>query len=144
MFTPRLEPDPVPRAAPEGSAPTAPPGWPAHVRPAGTADWERTAVAWLLDLCPPEFRGYPALTRHPVVLARLAVLQVEARRAAIGEALSAARGALRDHCGPSVIEGALQALLTEQARLLGERRAVGLVEEAVRGRRFVAEMGWRA
>jgi hypothetical protein len=35
-------------------------------------------MGWLLDLCPPEYRSYPALRRHPVVLARFAVLHVEA------------------------------------------------------------------
>ena len=55
----------------------APPGWPAQVRPPDAPDWERTAQNWLLDICPPEYRAYPALRRHVVVLARFAVLHVE-------------------------------------------------------------------
>ena len=35
-----------------------------------------------------------------------------------------------------IIEQGLQVLLAEDARLSGVRRAVGLVEEALRGRRF--------
>ena len=55
----------------------APPGWPRAVRPPGAPGWEHTAVAWLLDICPPEYRSYPVLRRHDVVLARFAVLEKE-------------------------------------------------------------------
>jgi hypothetical protein len=48
----------------------APPGWPREVRPPDAPDWERTAANWLLDLCPPEYRSYPTLRHHVVVLAR--------------------------------------------------------------------------
>ena len=48
----------------------APPGWPAEVRPPDAPDWERTAVGWLLDLCPPEYRRFTGLRRHVVVLAQ--------------------------------------------------------------------------
>lgn len=118
----------------------APPGWPRQVRPPGAPDWERTAVGWLLDLCPPEYRSYPVLRRHSVVLARFTVLHVEACQAACHRALSEARGALRDVADPDTIERAVQTWHAESARLLGERRAVGLVEEALRGRRFAARL----
>lgn len=140
MFTPRREPDPVPRTAPPGSPPWAPPGWPAAVRAPGTPEWEPSAVSWLLDVCPPEYRGYPGLRRHPVVLARFAVLHVEASQAAIERGLSEARAVLRDIAGQAEIEAALDTWQRESARLIGVRRAVGLVEEALRGRRYVARM----
>jgi hypothetical protein len=38
------------------------------------------------------------------------------------------------------VEAAVQAWQAEDARLLALRRAVGLVEEALRGRRFVARL----
>jgi hypothetical protein len=117
-----------------------PPGWPAPVRPPGAPDWERTAAAWLLDLCPPEFRGYPVLRRHTVVLARFAVLHVEACQAAVRRGLGEARTVLRDVADPEVVAGAVTAWQAEEARLLADRRAVGLVEEALRGRRFVARL----
>src|SRR6476661_9957293 len=120
------------------SRPVAPPGWPGPVRPPGAPDWESTATAWLLDLCPPEYRSYPALRRHPVVLARFAVLHVEASQAAARRGLSESRSALRDVAQLDVVEAAVQTWLAEEARLSGVRRAVGLVEEALRGRRFVA------
>ena len=121
-------------------APVTPPGWPRAVRPPGAPGWEHTATAWLLDLCPPEYRGYPALRRHLVVLARFAVLHVEASQEACRRGLSEARAALRDFADPDVVEAAVQTWLTEDARLAGVRRSVGLVEEAVRGRRFVARL----
>jgi len=118
----------------------APPGWPAQVRPPDAPDWERTAGNWLLDICPPEFRSYPALRRHIVVLARFAVLHVEACQAAARQGLSEARSELRDVADLDTVEAAIQTWHAESARLLAVRRAVGLVEEAVRGRRFVARL----
>ena len=117
-----------------------PPGWPSRVRPPGAPAWERTAVAWLLDLCPPEYRGYPTLRRHDVVLARFAILHVEASQAAARKGLSEARAVLRDVADADTIEAAIETWQAEEARLLAERRAVGLVEEALRGRRFVARL----
>jgi hypothetical protein len=124
----------------ETTRPVAPPGWPRAVRPPGAPDWEATAVAWLLDVCPPEFRTYPALRRHPVVLARFAVLHVEACQAAVNRGLSEARGDLRDVADTMVVEAAVETWQRESARLIGVRRAAGLVEEALRGRRFVARL----
>jgi hypothetical protein len=102
--------------------------------------WERTAENWLLDISPPEFRSYPVLRRHPVVLARFAVLHVEASQLACNRGLSQARAELRDVADLDVVEAAVQAWHAESARLLGVRRAVGLVEEAIRGRRFRARL----
>src|SRR5450755_937145 len=49
-----------------------PPGWPAGVHPPGSDDFERTAVAWLLDVVPPDYRLYGVLQRHPIALATMA------------------------------------------------------------------------
>ena len=118
----------------------APPGWPAQVRPPDAPDWERTAQSWLLDICPPEYRAYPTLRRHVVVLARFAVLHVEASQLAARRGLSQARAELRDVAALDVVEAAVLTWQAEDARLSGVRRAVGLVEEALRGRRFVARL----
>lgn len=118
----------------------APPGWPRAVRPPDAPDWERTAEKWLLDLCPPEFRGYPALRRHVVVLARFAVLHVEACQASVRRGLSEARAELREVASLEVVDAAIGTWQSEQARLATVRRAVGLVEEALRGRRYVARL----
>ena len=118
----------------------APPGWPPEVRPPGAPGWEHTAVNWLLDLCPAEYRRFQGLRRHPVVLARFAVLHVEAQQAATRRGLSEARVGLRDVATLAVVEAAVQTFQLEDARLLVVRRGVGLVEEALRGRRFVPQM----
>jgi predicted transcriptional regulator len=118
----------------------APPGWPREVRPPDAPDWERTACNWLLDQCPPDFRAYPALRRHPVVLARFAVLHVEANQAACRRGLSEARSGLREVADVDVVEAAIITWQAEEARLLGVRRGMGLVEEALRGRRYVARL----
>lgn len=118
----------------------APPGWPGRVRPAGAPSWEDTATAWLLDLCPPEYRSYGVLRRHPVVLARFAALHVEAGQAAVRKGLSEARAALRDVADGDTVEEAILTWHAEEARLMAERRSVGLVEEALRGRRFVERL----
>lgn len=118
----------------------APPGWPREVRPPDTPGWERTAEAWLLDLCPPEYRTYPTLRRHVVVLARFALLHVEAGQVACRRGLSEARADLREVAEADVVEAAVQTWHAESARLLGIRRAVALVEEALRGRRYVARL----
>ena len=110
------------------------------MRPPDAPDWERTAVNWLLDQCPPEYRGYPALRRHVVVLARFAVLHVEASHAAVKRGLSEARAELRDVATLDVVDAAVETWLAEEARLTGVRRAAGLVEEALRGRRYVARL----
>ncbi len=118
----------------------APAGWPSQVRPPDAPDWERTAVNWLFDICPPEYRSHQALRRHVVVLARFAVLHVEASQVACRRGVSEARGELKDVADLDVIEAAVQAWHSEDARLLRLRREVGLVEEALRGRRFVARL----
>ena len=117
-----------------------PPGWPTAVRPPDAPDWEATAASWLLDLCPPDYRAYPGLRRHLVVLARFAVLHVEGAQAAVRRGLTEARTDLRDVTHDAVIDAAVQTFHLEDARLAARRREVGLVEEAIRGRRHVARL----
>ncbi len=113
-----------------------PPGWPAAVRPPEAPEWEASAVAWLLDRCPPEYRGYSGLRRHPVVLARFTVLHVEAMQQASRRGVSEARTVLRDVADTDVVERAIATWQLETQRLAVLRREAGLVEEALRGRRF--------
>jgi hypothetical protein len=117
-----------------------PPGWPPGVRPPAVPGWEDSASGWLLDLCPPDYRAYPVLRRHPVVLARFAALHVEAAQAAVRRGLSEARAVLREVADPATVDQAVIVWQAEQARLLAQARAVGLVEEALRGRRYVARL----
>ncbi len=122
------------------SSAIAPPGWPVAVRPPDAPRWELTAESWLLDLCPPEYRTYPTLRRHVVVLARFAVLHVDAGQAACRRGLSEARSELRDVAPTDIIEAAIETWLTEDSRLSRVRREVGLVEDALRGTRYRARL----
>ena len=75
-----------------------------------------------------------------MVLARFAVLHVEANQAACRRGLSEARADLGQVAELAVVDAAVQTFQLEEARLLAVRRAVGLVEEALRGRRYVARL----
>jgi hypothetical protein len=89
-------------------------------------------VAWLLDQCPAEYRGYPVLVRHPVALVHLAGHHVEAQLHGNRHALATARARLRDLPPPAVAE-LLEVLEIEQVRLQGVSRALILVGEALHG-----------
>jgi hypothetical protein len=117
-----------------------PPGWPARVRPPGAPDWEASAVAYLLDCCPPDFRAYRVLRNHPVVLARFAARFVEGQHRSTQEGLAEIRTSLKDEVSSEVIEAAAQAWLTEDARLARARRSVQLIEHALRGQAFIRKL----
>jgi len=117
-----------------------PPGWPAEVRPADTPGWERTAVTWLLDLCPPDYRLYEVLRRHPEVLARFAAHHVDASAAAARRGLATVRADLREVVPPEAVEAAVAAFEREGARWAAAARSVALVEEALRGKRFARRL----
>ena len=117
-----------------------PPGWPPEVRPPGAPGWERTATAWLLDRCPPEYRAHEVLVRHPVVLARFAAVHVEGSVAAARRGWATIRADLREVADPQTVEAAVSAFEREGARLAADQRAVALVEEALRGKRFRARL----
>lgn len=118
-----------------------PPGWPEHVPPPGHPGWQQSAAAWLLDLCPPDYRGHAVLRRHESVLARLAAHHVEASLQGIARAVATLRDDLADHdVPPSAVEEALEALDLERARLMRAQRGVALVEQALRGRRYVPRL----
>lgn len=117
-----------------------PPGWPDGVHPPGAPEWESTAVAWLLDCCPADFRGYPVLRRHPVVLAGFAAQFVESQYRASQAGLAGVRDRLGDHVPPHVVESAAEAWQEQAAQLVRVRRAVALVEEALRGKVFIRRL----
>ena len=117
-----------------------PPGWPKEVRPPEAPDWESTAVAWLFDLCPPDYRGYDVLRRHPIVLARFAARHVAAARDAAAAGMGNVRAELRDLASTEVIEAAVGTFERESQRLAAAARAVELVEQALQGKRYVPRL----
>ena len=116
------------------------PGWPAEVLPPQAPDWEQSAVAWLLDLCPPDYRAHQVLRRYPVVLARFAAGHVEANVQAARDGLKGLRAELRGLVPPEVVEAALVAYDSEGRRLAKAGRQIALVDAALRGDRWVPRL----
>jgi hypothetical protein len=117
-----------------------PPGWPNQVRPPGAPGWEATAIAYLLDCCPADFRSYRVLRNHPVVLAQFAMHFVNGQQEASERGLADVRTSLNECVEPDIVESAAQAWLEQAARLVRIRRAVALIDEALRGRVFVPKL----
>lgn len=117
-----------------------PPGWPDQVLPPSEVDWEQSAVNFLLDCCPPDYRAYPLLRRQPVVLARFAAQHVESQFRAARESIAQARSSLGGYVDAPVLDDSVEVLHQEEARLARLRRAVMLVEETLRGKIFIARL----
>lgn len=117
-----------------------PPGWPSPVRPPRSPGWQRSAVEWLLDQCPADYRAYRALTGQPEALAWLTARHVVAQGRANTEARAAARAELRDTLEAHEVEALLTALEHEHARLLAAYRGVRLVHEALQGLEHVPRL----
>ncbi|MFI6903778.1 hypothetical protein ACIBKY_21105 [Nonomuraea sp. NPDC050394] len=117
-----------------------PPEWPAEVRPPSVPDWETSAVAWLLDAVPPDYRAHEVLRRHPIALARMAAHHVNS---AIEAARAGYRGAavdLKGHLPPHAVEAVLDVYREEGPRLVRLSRAIDAVERALRGETFTATL----
>ena len=117
-----------------------PPGWPGSVRPPGSPGWQSSAESFLLDSCPAEYRGYPVLRRHPVVLARLAKEFLASQLAATRSALAGVRTSLTGLVDTSTVDQTAAVLQQEEARLVRVARGVDLVDQALRDVRFVPRL----
>jgi hypothetical protein len=117
-----------------------PPGWPAGVHPPGSQDFERTAVAWLLDVVPPDYRLYGVLRRHPAALASLARHHLAACVEGARQGYRTARTELGNALPPHGVDAVLAAYRSEGRRLVATVTAVGLVERALRGETFTPRL----
>jgi hypothetical protein len=118
----------------------APPGWPAEVPDPAVAGWERHAVAWLFDQCPPDYRGYDVFRRHPIVLAHLAKGSLAAAVEAAETGLRAVRHDLRDVVSPETVDAAVAAYEHERHRLRAAGVGADLIWRALRGERWAARL----
>ena len=118
-----------------------PPGWPAGVHPPGSEEFEQTAVTWLLDVVPPDYRLHGVLRRHPVALAALARHHVAACVQGAREGYRTARTELGGELPPGGVEAVLAAYQAEGSRLVETARAVDLVGRALRGEVFTPQLG---
>src|ERR1700745_1186110 len=135
-----------------------PPGWPAGVHPPGSEEFESTAVGWLLDVVPPDYRLHGVLRRYPIALAVMARHHSQAcvegarggyrmarhpSQGCVEGAREGYRTARTDLAGvlpPHAIDTILAAYRKEGARLAETARAVDLVERALRGEVFTPKM----
>jgi len=117
-----------------------PPGWPAGVHPPGSEDFESTAVGWLLDVVPPDYRLHGVLRRYPIALAAMARYHSRACVEGARQGYRTARTELAGTLPPHAIDTVLAAYRKEGARLAATARAVGLIERALRGEVFTPKM----
>src|ERR1700683_1960900 len=113
-----------------------PPGWPAGGHPPDSEEFESTAVTWLLDVVPPDYRLHGVLRRYPVALATMARYHTKACVEGARQGYRTARTALAGALPPHAIDTVLAAYRKEGARLAATARAVGLIERALRGETF--------
>src|SRR5579862_606091 len=113
-----------------------PPGWPAGVHPPDTDGFEATAVAWLLDVVPPDYRLYGVLRRHPIALATMARHHVAASVQGAREGYRSARTELGGALPAHGVDAVLAAYRSEGRRLVDTARAVDLIGRALRGEVF--------
>src|SRR5262245_55122209 len=117
-----------------------PPGWPTGVHPPGSEEFERTAITWLLDVVPPDYRLHGVLVRHPLALAALARHHVDACVAGARQGYRTARAELGRDLPPGGVTAVLDAYQSEGRRLVATARAVDLVSRALRGESFVPQL----
>jgi hypothetical protein len=106
------------------------------VHPPGSTDFEATAVAWLLDVVPPDYRLYGVLRRHPIALAAMARHHVAACVQGAREGYRTARTELGDALPAHGVDAVLAAYRSEGRRLVDTARAVDLIGRALRGEVF--------
>ena len=117
-----------------------PPGSQAGVHPPGSEEFESTAVGWLLDVVPPDYRLHGVLRRYPVALATMARHHSKACVEGAREGYRTARTELAGVLPPHAVNTVLAAYRKEGARLAETARAVDLVERALRGEVFTPKM----
>ena len=117
-----------------------PTGWPDGVHPPGSPGFEQTAVSWLLDVVPPDYRLHGVLVRHPVALAALARHHLAACVEGARQGYRSARAELGKDLPPSGLTAVLAVYQTEGRRLVATATAAELVSRALRGEMFVPQL----
>jgi hypothetical protein len=110
--------------------------WPAEVGPPGSEDFEASAVVWLLDILPPDYRRHPVLRRYPAALASMARYHALACVEGARRSYRSARAELGVALPPHAVDGVLAAYKKEGFALAATTRSVELVERAIRGETF--------
>jgi hypothetical protein len=130
----------VRRTPRSGAASAVPTGWPEGLPPPESEDFEPAAVAWLLDHAPPEFRAHSVLRRHPLALVIVVQHYTTGALAASRQAYAGVRRELGELVSAQTIAEVLTALEHEGVRLARLDRELGLVADALEGRRWVPRL----
>jgi hypothetical protein len=117
-----------------------PPGWPAEVHPPGSAGFEATAVSWLLDVVPPDYRQYEVLRRHPIALATLAKYHTAACTHGARQGYRRTRTELGGVLPQHTLDEVLAVYGSEGRRLVEAERAVDLLLRAMHGEVFAPQL----
>jgi hypothetical protein len=120
-----------------------PPGWPDGVHPPGSEEFEQTAVAWLLEVIPPDYRLHGVLRRHPIALAVLAQHHLAACVEGARRGYRGARTELGEVLPPQGIDAVLAVYRAEGSRLVATALAVDLVGRGLRGETFTPRLEGR-
>ena len=118
-----------------------PPGWPDGVHPPGSEGFEQTAVAWLLDALPADYRVHGVLRRHPIALAVLARHHLTACVAGARQGYRSVRTELGDVLPPQGIDAVLAVYRAEGSRLVAAERGADLIARGLRGEVFTPQLG---
>jgi hypothetical protein len=121
-----------------------PPWWPDAVHRPGSPDWELSAVSWLLDLVPGDWREHGVLRRYPTLLGRLAAAQTAASLEATREGWRTLRrdvGRGERRLPPEVVEEAMAAYERQGTRLVDLTRQVDAVRQVLDGRTWIPGAG---
>jgi hypothetical protein len=118
-----------------------PPGWPDGVHPPGSDGFEQTAVTWLLDVLPADYRVHGVLRRHPIALAVAARHHVAACVEGARRGYRGARSELGGVLPPQGVEAVLAVYGSEGVRLVACARAVDLVGRGLCGEVFSPQLG---
>lgn len=117
-----------------------PTGWPDGVHPPSSPGFEQTAVSWLLEVVPPDYRLHGVLVRHPVALAALARHHLVACVEGARQGYRCARAELGKDLPPSGLTAVLAVYQAEGRRLVAAARAAELVSRALHGETFVPQL----
>ena len=117
-----------------------PPGWPTGVHPPGSEGFTESAVAWLFEIVPPDYRLHGVLRRHPAALAALARHHTTSCVEGAREGYRTVRTELAEKVPPHAVDAVLAVYRTEGRRLAAAAKAVDLVERALNGERFTARL----
>ena len=108
--------------------------------PPDSPGWQLPAVAWLLDHCPSDYRGYAGWRKNPVALAWVAVRHIDAQLEAMRQAYREVRVDLGDLVSTEALCEIQSDLEAEGLRLRASARGAQLLYDAMQGRRYVPRL----